>query len=728
MVDTLVREFAVAIYAAIFALLAIRALLDWRTRRDRSSLWFSVAFGVLAVVVIGSVPIELAYGDAPPVWLTRVIVLLIALHPPALLRFASAFGSIGRIEQWAISVGFVLLAAWSLTLTIPQEGERGSDAFIAFSIAFVVAWSIVTVRVTSSLWFSSRERPGIVRGRMRLLALGVLTLNLALLVPVADPGGDHALASAVITSASALLLLAGFAPFSWLRIILRQHDQQQVRNAINGLVAATREEQLFEALLPATRDLIGVTSIAIFHDDMFEPLTLGYDATDVADIRELLETLDPQEERTQMAAGRLVRRDVDSWTVVNAPSGGEFFGEGELDVLTSINTIARMIRTRLRDAARIVEHEQRLQTAVDIAQLGKWEWQVGSQLVTWSDGMHRIFGSEPGSEITYERYQAMIAPEERERLSATISAAIEHGESYEVDHRVVRPDGTEVFVHSRAMMSMGDDGNVNRIVGVTMDITARVRAEQELRRAVEIEREVAERLRNVDELKTSILSAVSHELRTPLTSVHGLGVVLQDRMEQLDAEKRREIVDHIVAESERLGRLLADLLDIDRLRRGTILPQRSAVDVARLVRGVIELRDRPEQFVLDVDDVIFPLDGPKFERIVENLVANAEKYAGHDARVVIRASTVGDELQLRVEDDGPGVPDGQREAIFEPFNRGAAELGYAPGTGIGLSLVMQFAQLHGGSARVEPRDGGGAAFIVTLPADGQFDESIAVVG
>jgi PAS domain S-box-containing protein len=712
MLDTLVRDLAVALYVAIFALLAIRALLDWRERRDSSSLWFSVAFGTLALAIFISIPFQLIGDEKPPALITSMIILLIASHPPSLLRFAGSFGSIGRIEQLLVTLVFAGLGAWSLVLDLPDPGERGSSASTTFSLVFVIAWSVVAVRVTTSLWFSSRGRPGIVRGRMRLLALGVLTLNLALLLSAADPQRSYPITSAVVTACSAMLLLAGFAPFSWLRLLLREPEQQRLRTAVSGLVAVTREEQLFETVLPATRDVVGVRAIAIFHDDMAEPLTLGYDEVEVDEIRQLLDGMQLDVDSSKLVGGRLVRRDVDAWTVVDAPSGGEFFGADELDVLTSINSIARMIRIRLRDAAAVSEHEQRLQTAVDLARLGKWQWQVGSPNITWSPGMRRIFGVDDDVEVTYELYQSLLAPEAREQIAATVEAAIESGESYEVDHRVVRPDGSEAYVHSRAQVSIGDEVEPTRLIGVTMDITTRVRAEQELRHAVEAEREVAARLREVDELKSSILSAVSHELRTPLTSIHGLSVLLQDRIEELGSEQRQEIVDHLVAESERLADLLSDLLDLDRLRRG-------------VVGSIVERRQHSERFELELDDIEFDLDASKLERIVENLVVNAEKYAGEDARVVIRTSLLDDVLSIRVEDDGPGVPDALREAIFEPFNRGDAELGYAPGTGIGLSLVKRFAQLHGGAARVEPSSQGGAAFIVTIPARGVFDEIVA---
>jgi PAS domain S-box-containing protein len=568
---------------------------------------------------------------------------------------------------------------------------------------------------------------------MRLLAVGFGLLDVALVVQALDPEAHLRLLVAAIAAISAVCTYMGFGPPLWLRIIMRQPEQQRLRSAVAGIASAVTEADVLEALLPATRDVLGVGQVALvpFGDpERADIIASGYDEQELDEIRAGVHALEAHEGTTSaLLDGRLANRSAASWVVVDRPRGGAFFGADELEVLSSIDSIVRLSLRRIRDATAIYEHEQQLQTAVDIAELGKWHWSVEELDVWWSPRMYDIFGLEGDDPITYERYQQLLAPEERSRLGSIVEHSLATGEPYQIDHRIVRLDGSEAWLHSRARVQFDDRGTARRVTGITMDVTERVRIEQELRDEIEVEREVARRLRALDELKTNILSAVSHELRTPLAAVHGLGVVLQDRMEEFEPAKRREIVDHLVDQADRLARLFADLLDIDRLRRGVVEAHRVDVDVAQLVLDIVNERERRDRIVVDLEPGMFALDAPKFERIIENLVVNAEKYAGHEPLVRVLLAYDDDGLELVVEDDGPGVDERLREAIFEPFNRGDEELGYAPGTGIGLSLVRQFTDLHGGRVWVERGAAGGARFVVRIPRrDAASDRVVADVG
>jgi signal transduction histidine kinase len=118
---------------------------------------------------------------------------------------------------------------------------------------------------------------------------------------------------------------------------------------------------------------------------------------------------------------------------------------------------------------------------------------------------------------------------------------------------------------------------------------------------------------------------------------------------------------------------------------------------------------------VEAEPVLLDVDGPKVERIVENLLTNAAKYTPEatPVRVMVRKHDEG--VLIVVEDDGPGIPDPMKEAVFEPFQRGSDAPRRAPGTGIGLSLVARFAELHGGRAWVQDRPSGGSSFRVLLP-------------
>jgi len=243
--------------------------------------------------------------------------------------------------------------------------------------------------------------------------------------------------------------------------------------------------------------------------------------------------------------------------------------------------------------------------------------------------------------------------------------------------------------------------------------------EEALRRALEREHEAAESLRMLDDMKNGFLQAVSHELRTPLTSILGYAHTLKQLdggSAQISLVDKNEALDRLVANANKLNRLLSDLLDLDRLGRGIIAPQLRPADLRELARAVLEDLDIGGRSVrIEASRVVCAVDAPKVERIIENLVINAMKHTAGDATIWVRIQDVGGGALIKVEDDGSGVPDDLKEAIFKPFTQGPSHSSHSQGTGIGLSLVARFAQLHGGRAWVEDRPGGGSSFQVFLP-------------
>lgn len=290
------------------------------------------------------------------------------------------------------------------------------------------------------------------------------------------------------------------------------------------------------------------------------------------------------------------------------------------------------------------------------------------------------------------------------------------GVTRRVDDEVFwRRDGSSFPVEYTSTPLRDEAGPAGAVVTFA-DITARKEAEETLRSAYDRERQAAERLRHVDEMKNAFLSAVSHELRTPLSAVVGYALTLKQEELGLPEEERRELLERLAANAQKLQRLLEDLLDVDRMERGILEPRRHPVDLEALAERVVAETDvRGRAVELDVSPLVAELDGPKVERILENLLVNAAKHTPPDTvvRVGIRPHEAG--VLLVVEDEGSGVPDALKEAVFRPFERGPRAPTHAPGTGIGLSLVGRFAELHGGRAWVEDRPGGGASFRVYLP-------------
>jgi signal transduction histidine kinase len=175
------------------------------------------------------------------------------------------------------------------------------------------------------------------------------------------------------------------------------------------------------------------------------------------------------------------------------------------------------------------------------------------------------------------------------------------------------------------------------------------------------------------------------------------------------------MVRNLVEQAHRLQHLLSDLLDLDRMRRGLLPPRFRPTDVGALVANVAARQaEEGRQIGVYTEPVVADVDAAKVERIVENLLANAIKHTPPGTEVIARVERSDGFVMIAVDDRGLGVQEEEREAVFELFTRGYAHHGL-PGAGIGLSLVAQFAAVHGGRAWIEDHSGGGASFRVRLP-------------
>ena len=313
----------------------------------------------------------------------------------------------------------------------------------------------------------------------------------------------------------------------------------------------------------------------------------------------------------------------------------------------------------------------------------------------------------------------LLHPEDRARALEAQKRHIETLAPFDETYRMIARNGHVVWVHDVAFVIRDEDGTPRYSQGFMLDISKEKHAEQELKDAVERERLQGERLAKLDALKNALLHALSTELRASLTGIQaGSNALLRPELALDDAESR-DLVRQMGSRARKMERLLNDLVDLDRLGRGSVVANRLVQDVADVVRDAIESSEAisGRHVAVDLESVTAAVDGHQIRRIVENLLDNTIRHTPRDANVWVRLAATDDGIELVVEDDGPGVPAHVRRSMFEPLQPGSANGGTSNPLlgGIGLSLVAGLAELHGGRAWVDDREGGGSSYRVLLP-------------
>ncbi len=230
---------------------------------------------------------------------------------------------------------------------------------------------------------------------------------------------------------------------------------------------------------------------------------------------------------------------------------------------------------------------------------------------------------------------------------------------------------------------------------------------------------MAARLRRMEETKEEFFATVSHELRSPLTSIRGAADLLRDGVPGPLTEKQARLLEIIGQSSERLLRLVNQILEMCRLRAGLLPVERAELDLDEVVgRGVDELLPRAQEagVALDRERVgaafAYRGDAERLLQVVINLGANAIRFTPRGGRVVVRLVDAGAELELQVEDTGVGIPASELPHIFDSYRQAHHDRG---GTGLGLAIVRGVAHAHGGRVTVESHEGKGSRFTVLLP-------------
>jgi PAS domain S-box-containing protein len=436
---------------------------------------------------------------------------------------------------------------------------------------------------------------------------------------------------------------------------------------------------------------------------------------------QLLRTIFPapieQIERELVSAGRwegeMVHTKKDGSQVVVASRWS--LQRDEHSTPVAILEINNDITERKRAEEALRESEAKLEEAQRIAHVGYWDRDLETDLVTWSDETYRIYGLPPEERVlTLDRIREQIHPDDRQRMIELAASAIQGRSRYDVEYRVVRPNGEVRIIHSRGDVTRDKEDRPRRMFGTVQDIT---------------ERRAREAAEAANRAKDEFLANVSHEIRTPMNAILGMTELTLDT--QL-TEDQRQCLRTVKAAADNLLGIIDDLLDFSKIEAGKLeldphdfSLQAVVGDTLRAlaVRAHNKGLELIYQVQPDVPDALVG-DAGRLRQVLLNLVGNALKFT-EEGEVVVGVDVDRDSLspspgagevglRFTVRDTGIGIPPEKQESIFRAFEQeDTSTTRKYGGTGLGLTIASRLVALMGGTLTVDSEPSRGSTFAFT---------------
>jgi K+-sensing histidine kinase KdpD len=381
----------------------------------------------------------------------------------------------------------------------------------------------------------------------------------------------------------------------------------------------------------------------------------------------------------------------------------------------------RASRDRLADAldevAALAEdiegRDARIEVMLSASGTGFWEWDIPTGGLAWSEAIFEQHGMPAGgSAPSFDAYMETIHPDDREGFRQAIAASLDGGDAFSHEFRLIWPDGSVHWTHGAARVFRDDAGRPVRMLGTGQDITQRRRLEDERDRLLVEERQAGE-------FREAFVDVISHELRTPVTTILGMTEILARPGRTDDPSSRIALLEDVRAEAGRLHRLVEDLLVLSRVERGRLSVDPEPLEARRLIERIVakESAELPTLRVTASVEPHLPVvagEETYVEQIIRNLLGNAAKYTPAGTHVVVDVRGEGDDVAIRVCDDGPGVPEASIEHLFELFYRDPHSARTVSGSGIGLFVCSTLVEAMGGRMWARRRPEGGSEFGFTL--------------
>ncbi|MBD2153392.1 PAS domain-containing protein [Leptolyngbya sp. FACHB-16] len=370
------------------------------------------------------------------------------------------------------------------------------------------------------------------------------------------------------------------------------------------------------------------------------------------------------------------------------------------------------------------QSEDRFRIAIESTQLGTWDLNPKTGVLKWDDRCKAVFGMSPTAKVDYDIFLAGLHPDDRDRTHQVVLQSFDpkgDGE-YDIEYRTVGfEDGIERWVAAKGKAFFNPSGEVIRFIGTVLDITEKKRAEAEREQLLQREQAARTEAERANRIKDEFLAVLSHELRSPLNPILGWTKLLQ--LGRLDAAKTTEALATIERNVKLQTELIDDLLDVAKILRGKLSLNMAAVSLSSAVEAAIDTvgtaamaKSISLHSVLPNVGQVFG-DTARLQQIVWNLLSNAIKFTPQGGHVNIQLQQVGTEAHIIVKDTGKGISPDFLPHLFESFQQEDASITRKyGGLGLGLAIVRQLVEAHGGTITADsPGEGLGATFTVQLP-------------
>ena len=394
-----------------------------------------------------------------------------------------------------------------------------------------------------------------------------------------------------------------------------------------------------------------------------------------------------------------------------------------------------LIRQNMWESSRQIRaSENQLAEAQKVAQIGSWTHDILTSHATWSKEMFHIYGRNPQLNVpNYLEYQKLVHPDDLQLVDQAFQNALQNGTSYELESRIIRPDGSLHYIYTKAEVKRSLTGQNELIIGTAQDITERKLAEDALQETRQKLEATNLELKRASEVKSQFLANMSHEIRTPLNAIIGMTGLL------LDTELKpgqQDYAETVRTSGEVLLSLINDILDFSKIEAQKMDLENQSFHLGRCIEGALDLlspkaAEKKLELAYIMDHNLpqkFYGDVTRLRQIMVNLLGNAVKFTDTGEVIISAAGQLRENdqylLHFSVRDTGLGIPPDRQNRLFQSFSQvDSSTTRHYGGTGLGLAISKRLSEMMGGDMWVEssgnPGEGSTFHFTILVKADTQ---------